>query len=424
LTLTKGYLRLYLCALFALQLITCAHLLPAARAGHTDFRTFYTTGHMLRSGDPIYDYAAETSAQSALVSPNAYALPFMFPPYAALLFVPLSLLSYHTAYVVFFALNLGLCALTLYLLRPFTSALDARWRPATTLLFLSFLPLGIALVFGQVSLLLLLLYCGCYVALENGKPALAGALLALALIKFQVALPVALLFLIWRQWRFVAGFIGAALALALVSLRITGAKVMETYVQSLFAMSQQSSSAAAQAKYAMFSAQMPNLYGFLHTIAGAASSSGSSSGGASLRTASWSLALTLLLSLLTLLWAALQRPSLPLALLAGILVSFHLYFYDLTLLLLPMSLLFNAACVLPASTAPIAPVAPFTTRHKAALTTSIFLAMATLWCSFLTFDDHFLFAIPVAALFLLSPNFFPALPSAQAIFATGTIVSE
>jgi hypothetical protein len=80
LTLTKGYLRLYLCALFVLQLITCAHLLPAARAGHTDFRTFYTTGHMLRSGDPIYDYTAEISAQSALVSPNAYALPFMFRP--------------------------------------------------------------------------------------------------------------------------------------------------------------------------------------------------------------------------------------------------------------------------------------------------------------------------------------------------------
>jgi hypothetical protein len=55
------------------------------------------------------------------------------------------------------------------------------------------------------------------------------------------------------------------------------------------------------------------------------------------------------------------------------------------------------------------------TLRKAALTTSIFLAMATLWCSFLTFDDHFLFTIPVAALFLLSPNFFPALPSAQAI---------
>jgi hypothetical protein len=417
LTLTKGYLRLYLCALFVLQLITCAHLLPAARAGHTDFRTFYTTGHMLRSGDPIYDYAAETSAQSALVSPNAYALPFLSPPFAALLFVPLSLVGYHAAYFIFFALNLGLCALTLYLMRPFSSALNARWRPATTLLFLSFFPLGIALVFGQLSLLLLLLYCACFVALENGRPALAGALLAVALIKFQVALPVALLFLIWRQWRFVAGFISAALALALISLRITGAKVMETYLHSLFSMSQQSmsqqsSSAAAQAKYAMFSAQMPNLYGFLHTISGAASSSGASLRGASLRTASWSLALTLLLSLLTLLWAALQRPSLPLALLAGILVSFHLYLYDLTLLLLPMSLLFNAACVLPPSTVPT-PL--FSVRRKAALYTSIFLAIATLWCSFLTFDDHFLFAIPVAALFLLSPNFFPALPSAQAI---------
>jgi hypothetical protein len=388
LTLTKGHLRLYLGALLILQVITCTRLFHFALQGQIDFRTFYATGHMLRSGDAIYEYAAENSAQSALVSPNAYALPFLLPPYAALLFVPFSLFSYHTGYFIFFAVNLGFCALALYLMRPFTATLDALWRPATTVLFLSFLPLGIALVFGQVSLLLLLLYCACFVALQSGKPILSGVLLAVALIKFQVALPITLLFLIWRQWRFLAGFLLGAFGLALVSLRVTGAKVLEIYLHSLFTMSQQSSGAAVQPSYGMFPAQMPNLYGFLHTISGGAT---------------WALVLAVVLSLLALLWAATQKPSLPLALLAGLFVSYHLYLYDLTLLLLPMSLIFNASLD-----------TPLQGRRKGALYVSIFLALATFWSSFINFDHHYLVALPVATLFLLSPDFFPVLPSRQA----------
>jgi hypothetical protein len=381
LTLTKGRLRLYLCGLLILNIIIGAVQFHSALQGKTDFRTFYTTGHMLRTGDAIYDYGAENSAQSALVSPNANALPFLSPPYAALLFVPLSLVSYRTAYFIFFALNLGFCALALYLMRPFTATLDALWRPATTVLFLSFLPLGIALVFGQVSLLLLLLYCACFVALQSGKAALAGVFLALALIKFQIALPIALLFLIWRQWRFLSGFLLGALALALVSLRVTGAKVLEIYLHSLFTMSQQSSGTGVQPRYGMFPAQMPNLYGFLHTLSGGAT---------------WALALAILCSLVALLWAAMQKPSLPLALLAGLLVSYHLFLYDLTLLLLPICLIFNASLD-----------TPLQGRRKGALYVSIFLALVTFWGSFINFDHHYLVALPVAALFLLSPDFFP-----------------
>ncbi|MCU1293423.1 MAG: hypothetical protein JWP08_2273 [Bryobacterales bacterium] len=324
--LTKERLRLYLGGLLLLQLLACARLFPAARVGHVDFRTFYTTGHMLRTGNAIYDYEAEKSAQSALVSPNLYALPFMFPPYAALLFVPLALGSYLTGYFLFFALNLCFCGLALAVMRPYTASLGARWRPLAPLLFLSFMPLGIALMFGQVSILLLLLYCACFALLQSGKPFLAGILLSVALIKFQIALPVALLFFIWRQWRFIAGFLCGALVLALISVRITGVKVLESYGHSLFFMSHEASNAVGEARYAMFSAQMPNLYGFFHSIS---------------RGAPWGLALTILSSLLVLLWAATQKPSLPLAILAGILVSYHLYLYDLTLLLLPMSLVFN-----------------------------------------------------------------------------------
>jgi len=329
---------------------------------------------MLRTGDAIYDYQAEMLAQSSLVSPNPNALPFMFPPYAALPFVPLALGSYLTGYFLFLALNLCFCGVALAVMRPYTASLDAHWRPLAPLLFLSFMPLGIALMFGQVSILLLLLYCACFAALQGGRQFLAGIILSVALIKFQIALPVTLLFLIWRQWRFLKGFLLGALVLALISVRLTGVKVLESYGHSLFFMSHQASNAAGEARYAMFSAQMPNLYGFFHTVS---------------RGAPWGLALTFLFSLLVLVWAAMQKPSLPLALLAGILVSYHLYLYDLTLLLLPISLAFNENMDLPVRG-----------REKGSLYASAFLALSSLWGAFIVFDCHYLVAVPVAALFV------------------------
>ncbi len=346
---------------------------------------------MLRTGEPLYDYAAETAAQSTLVSPNPFALPFMSPPYTALLFHPFSWFDYQTGYALFLAFNLACFGLALFLLRPFTSRLDTKWRPAAVLVGLSFLPLGIALTFGQLSLLLLLLYCACFAALQSRRPVLAGVFLSLALVKFQIALPVGLLFLLWRQWRFFAGFLTGAVTLTLLSLRITGVAATRAYLHSLLTMSQASSTGPGQAKYAMFSAQMPNLYGLLHTI---------------FFGASWSLYLTILFSLLVMLWAVLQRPSLPLALLAGLLVSYHLYIYDLTLLLLPMLLIFNTGIDL-----------PLNGRRKAAFFTCLLLAAATIEGAFLfsDFDYDFLFALPLAALFLLSSGVLPEIPAGSPI---------
>jgi hypothetical protein len=386
LLLTKERLRLYLCGLLFLQLVACAKLFPVARMGLVDFRTFYTTGHMLRTGNAIYDYEAEKSAQSTLVSPIPLALPFMFPPFAALLFVPLALGSYLTGYFLFFALNLCFCVLALAVMRPYTVSLDALWRPLVPLLFLSFMPLGIALMFGQVSILLLLLYCACFAALQSGRPFLAGILLCITLMKFQIALPIALLFLIWRQWRFLAGFLCGGFVLALISVRITGIEGLASYGHSLLFMSHEASSAAGEARYAMYSAQMPNLYGFFHSIS---------------RGAPWGLVLTILSSLIVFLWAARQKPSLPLALLAGILVSYHLYLYELTLLLLPISLVFNENTDSSASG-----------REKGSFYASVLLALSSLWGAFIIFDDHYLVAIPVAVLFAcLRPTYAHISPS-------------
>jgi hypothetical protein len=371
--LTKERLRLYLVALLVLQIVLCVRLLPFALHGKSDFRSFYTAGHMLRTGDPLYNYQAEQSAQSALVSSNLYALPFLSPPYTALLFVPLSFVSYWPGYLLFFALNLCFSALAASILHPHLALLQARWPPLTLLLFLSFMPLGIALTLGQVSIVLLLLYCASFAATQNARPFLAGTLLSLALIKFQIALPVALLFLLWRQWRFIAGFLTGTFALTLISILITGPTAFAAYLRSIFFMSRASSSAIVEPRYGMFPQQMPNLYGFFHAIS---------------HGAAWGLPLTILCSLLVILRAATRKPSLPLALLAGLLVSYHLYLYDLTLLLLPISLVFNRNID-----------SHHPGREKAALYASFFFVLASLWGTAIRFDYHYLIAIPLAVLF-------------------------
>lgn len=372
--LTKERLRLYFFALLFLQIVLCVRLLPYVHRGQCDFRTFYSAGHMLRNGEDLYDYAAEQSAQNSLVTLDPNALPFMSPAYVALLFVPFSFLTFWPAYLTFLAFNLSLCALASVVMRPYLPSLIARWPPIVPLLFLTFMPLGVALTLGQLSILLLFLYCASFAAIESHKPFLAGILLSLTLIKFQVTLPVALLFLLWRQWRFVTGFLTGTSILTVLSLLITGPKAFAGYLHSLFFMSNASSSAAGEARYAMFPAQMPNLYGFFHSIS---------------HGASWGFILTILCSIAILLWAAIRKPSVPLALLAGTLVSYHFYLYDLTLLLLPISLVLNHS------------LDSLESRpEQGAFYASAFMVLSALWGSAIKFDYHHLVAIPVTILFV------------------------
>jgi len=87
----------------------CAVLLtgtPVALSGRADFRSLYAAGYMVRSGDAhrIYDIDRETEVQSQLV-PLRGVLPYLYPAFSALLFVPFSLLRWRIAYYAFFAVN-------------------------------------------------------------------------------------------------------------------------------------------------------------------------------------------------------------------------------------------------------------------------------------------------------------------------------
>lgn len=388
---TPKRLKLYLWALLLLELIICLGFRSSIRSGAIDFRGYYTAGHMLRTGQAslLYDYPTQQRLQNTLVAPAQFTLLFFAPPFAALLFAPLSLVPYPTALGLFAVVNLALLALAVRVMRPNLRALTARWRLTPTLLYLSFLPVGLTLVMGQLSIAILLISCLAFTFLETNQPLLAGLVFSLALVKFQIALPVALLFLLWRRWRFTLGFLLGAALLTALSAAIIGPHNLPNYFHSI-AHTSALAGTTLQSAVGIGPRRMANLYGLFFTLTPAN------------RLAT---ILTIIASLALLAWAATRRPSFPLALLVALLVSFHLYPCDLTLLLLPISLLCNRFFAEDVELTKSVPQTRLQRRRRQLLFCSLgFFLISPLVIEFIANDLIFLLALPILGLAFSPPD--------------------
>ena len=321
---------LFLLAVPLAMINICAFflVLPSALHGYYDFRQLYTAGHMVLSGHAtqVYDYEATRVAQNQLVGPSIGALPFNHLAYEALLFSILALFPYRVAYVTLAIVNLGLLAVCFRILRRHFGDLSElpSWLPL--LLPLGFLPSIFAIGEGQDSILLLMLASCSFLLLERGRDRWAGAVLALTLFKFQFALPIALLYLCWKRWQFIEGFILCGAGIACVSFAMVGSAGAATYVKELISMSARLS-ADGQVRYGIRPELMMNLRGFVYLI------------GHRLLPAGLIQVITAVFSLAVLLWAARRKASFPLAVTVAVLVSYHCFLDDAALLLIPLAVI-------------------------------------------------------------------------------------
>jgi len=207
------------------------------------------------------------------------------------------------------------------MLRTVLSPLAELWTYLPWAFVLCFLPVAMAIIEGQDSLFLLTLFVAASTAMQRQKDFKAGVLVGLTLFKFQYALPIALLFLIWRRWRFLAGFAASSAVVLSLSGWLIGSSGIISYFHSVMEISSRFSSTKA-VLYGVHPEGMPNLRGLASVI------SGSSVSEAHL--------ITFVLSALVLVWAAFKPPSLSGALLAALLVSYHQVIADTTLVLLPL----------------------------------------------------------------------------------------
>jgi hypothetical protein len=320
---------------FCVQFLGWLTFFPKALRGHADFRQLYVAGYMVRTGHrtQLYDYAEQTYFQNVLVSNDERAVPFIRPAYQALLFMPFSLLPYRAAYLGFLFLNLLLLAVAFLLLQPRMRGLSRVWPGLPPALFLGFYPVSLALMQGQDSILVLVLLAGALVSLEQDREFVAGVLIGLGLFKFQIVIPIVLLFLLWRRWRFAKGFAASATLVGLLSFVTSGWAEEMVFMRSLLSVGAGLHGAAGAIDFPLRITIMANLRGLIYGLA------------SSRAPWLWLQALTILLSLLILIliWVRGRGQwqgdaALVLAITASVVVSYYLFIHDLSILLIPIVL--------------------------------------------------------------------------------------
>ncbi len=364
--------------LAAHQLLLAFIYVPVALRGFDDFRQLYTGGYILRTGHAaeLYDYNAQERFEELLVPTGMhYVLPINHLAFEELLLVPLSLLPYRVAYWVFMAFNGVLLALCVRLLgnRLKIRVDQSEWIPA--LLLLAFFPIPRGLEKGQDSIIMLTLFAAALQAIDHENDFVAGLLVGVGIFKFQIVIPVALLFLIWRRWRFSAGFAISAVSAALISLSLVGLDGAREYAHMLLSMSVRLTSQADMFRYGTHPGDMINLRGLFsaafdgrlpHTYVQLLIAAG---------------------SVAVLAAAARQRPSLPLAIAAASLASYHFIVHDASILIIVIAaalgsgLLWNGAVAILLFVTPLCAMIP---------------------------DHGYLAAIPLLGLFLLMLRPLPA----------------
>ncbi len=307
-----------------------------------DYVQFYVAARMVRDGtaDRLYDFPYQVEFQRDRSRmpfephKDAYAL-YVYPPFFIWFCLPFSYLSFKagaSAWVLFMS---GCLIAALRLLVPaMTKERDAFGYALVA--SVPFLPSLMSIYSCQNATLSLLILAATYVLLRKGRPMTAGAAFALQTFKPQLTLVIACAMLSKRQWRFVVGSLSGGLVLLMASLAVSPAAVVD-YLRLGPTLSRWidmpgmplAGMACWQGFWRLLLADRPLAYAQAAAVA------------SSLLTL-----IPLVRSLQDPLDTASARfaPQFAVLVLATILISPHLLYYDLTLLLIPMVL---AACSRP-----------------------------------------------------------------------------
>jgi hypothetical protein len=190
-----------------------------ARGGLSDWIAFAAAARMVsgHAGSAMYGFAAIHAAELRYLglTSSPLTIPFLNPPAAAGLVIPIAALPPAAGITVFTAAGLLALVVAFALLRQ----LGCPSFP--TLLALGSLPAGLALAVGQWTPLLVLALAAA-LRLLRPRPVAAGLLLAGLLIKPQYAWLVPIALVASRRWRVLGGSVAGVALLGALSLAAAG----------------------------------------------------------------------------------------------------------------------------------------------------------------------------------------------------------
>jgi alpha-1,2-mannosyltransferase len=181
-----------------------------------DFLSFYTGASLARDGVFHGMYMPEVQLQHQ----REYAqlpelVPYIRPPFYALMLSPLAWLPFGPAFWVWLAAQAAALAGT-------WAWAFRRWGADALIFGSMYLPTALGIAHGQDCVLILLLVLGVYALAHREQHFLSGLMLGAGLIKFHLFLLWPVMLLIQRRWRMLAGACAAVTAELLISLLLPG----------------------------------------------------------------------------------------------------------------------------------------------------------------------------------------------------------
>jgi hypothetical protein len=225
---------LFVAGIFCLHAVFLISLRKPIEQGYPDFTVFYTAGKILRNGLGHQLYVGHTQYEvqagfTGHLQSRLGPLPYIHPPFEALIFVPLTLLPYGQAYLIWDLLNIAALFGVALLLREGVSALRLIPGWGFVVIALAFFPVFECVRQGQDSILQLLFCTLAWKALQKDADVAAGCWFAFGVFKFQLMLPIVLLIVIWRGRRVLIGFAAVSSLLALISVWLVGWEGLRQY---------------------------------------------------------------------------------------------------------------------------------------------------------------------------------------------------
>ncbi|MGI9518143.1 MAG: glycosyltransferase family 87 protein [Pirellulaceae bacterium] len=301
-----------------------------------DYLQEYVGGYLVSHAaqrDQLYDPATYRSMQHdaewlGFQWETEHYFPMVYPPFYYAAVSPLSQLEYLTAVRIWLALMGLALAGSLLLLKRFVDI--PTWLLLATCIAS---PVLLSLTTGQKATLLLLILTASFCLWKHGKPFAAGVVFGLIAFKPHLGLPIGLIMLARRETSFVMGTL-VTLGLLIVGSGLTGAQVCMDYVDVCLGFGEYVQSVGYHLE------QGYSFWSFWQLVLGDA---------AAARTVTMVSSMAVLLGVM---WFV-RKPEVregdqalrafSAMVIATVLVSPHLYTYDLTMLVLPLALLASLA---------------------------------------------------------------------------------
>jgi hypothetical protein len=200
-----------------------------------DFVQFYTLGHLASAHRirEMYDAASFHEAQAEFLPESAREIyPPVYPPQAAVMFAPMSGLSYQRALFIWSLITIAGYALIVW----------SAWKvvadrlPDRTFVIAAaaaFPPFWILILHGQVTVILLFAFWAGWLALEHHRRWLAGFAFGLLALKPQFGIPLAVVVLASGEWAMLTGAVTSVMAQAVVVWMVLGSDAFTTFADSI-----------------------------------------------------------------------------------------------------------------------------------------------------------------------------------------------